>query len=420
MADPIVTCLSLCSGVGGLELGLRLALGDRLHVVGHVEREVFAAAVLLARMEDQALEPAPVWCGDLEDLDPSPFLGVDIVTAGFPCPPFSTAGRRRGTDDERWIWPAIAELVRQVRPRQVFLENVPGILVPPAGQLAGLGHVLGDLAELGFDAEWVCVSAADVGAPHIRKRVFILAHAVGNEPERVGGPGLLGGSPAAESGQARQREWTGDSAGCGRAVVAHAEGRGGQGRGLSTGRGAEKDGAPDAEWRIPSVGHPDSGSRRARLGPGAGSLTGSEPCWTGGTLVDAEGGRRSASGRDDRLRAEECHPGGADTDGARRQGDRAEPSRPELTDAVRSLPIFPPRPDDADTWRTVLGIAPHLAPAVEPGLRGVAPRDAARLDRLHALGNGCVPLVAATAFVCLERRLTLHHLYPTQESSTDA
>lgn len=85
MAVAVVTCLSLCSGISGLERGLRLAMPG-LRVVAYVEREAYAAATLLARMEDEALEPAPVWCGDLEDFDPNPFVGVDIVSAGFPLP----------------------------------------------------------------------------------------------------------------------------------------------------------------------------------------------------------------------------------------------------------------------------------------------------------------------------------------------
>jgi len=111
--------LSLCAGVSGIELGLSLVV--RTRVVGWVERDAYAAAVLLARMADEAMEPAPVWCGDLARMDTAPFVGVDLVTAGFPCPPFSSAGRRGGTDDDRWIWPDIARIVRDVGPRLVFL-----------------------------------------------------------------------------------------------------------------------------------------------------------------------------------------------------------------------------------------------------------------------------------------------------------
>ena len=163
--------LSLCSGVGGLDLGLKLALGDGCRTVGYVEREAYAAAVLVARMGDKALDEAPIW-DDLTTFDGRPWRGaVDLVLAGFPCQPWSNAGARRGTDDERWLWPLIEKVLREVEPSYVFLENVPGLV---SG--GGLGQVLGGLASLGFDAEWTVLGAEDIGAPHRRDRVFILAY----------------------------------------------------------------------------------------------------------------------------------------------------------------------------------------------------------------------------------------------------
>lgn len=183
--SPVITCLSLCSGVAGIELGLRRAI-PRLRTVCFVERDAYAAAVLLARMEDAALEPAPVWCGNLEDLDTSPFLGVDLVTAGIPCQPFSVAGKRKRLDDERWIWPSVARIIDECGPSLVFLENVPGFLSH------GAGSVLRDLAALGYDAEWDLFAAADVGAPHRRQRWFCLAHAMFGGSR---GPGTVSQGP---------------------------------------------------------------------------------------------------------------------------------------------------------------------------------------------------------------------------------
>ncbi len=175
--------MALCSGIGGLDLGLRLALGESYRTVVHVERDAFAASVLVARMEGQDLGLAPVW-DDLATFDGRPWRGVvDLISAGFPCQPFSVAGKRLGLADERWLWPEIDRIVRAVEPRFVFLENVPPLV------RHGLPAVLGTLAECGFDAEWDLFSAADVGAPHRRQRLFILAHANkhGREGERCGG-----------------------------------------------------------------------------------------------------------------------------------------------------------------------------------------------------------------------------------------
>jgi DNA (cytosine-5)-methyltransferase 1 len=168
VADP-VRALSLCSGIGGLDLGVSLAVPSR--VVGYVERDAYSAAVLLARMEEAALDPAPVWCGDLRGFDGRAWRGVvDLITCGFPCQPFSIAGQRRGIADERWIWPNIARIIRDVAPGFVFMENVPGLVQ------SGMPEVLGSLAELGYDATWDLFRASDVEAPHRRERWFCLAH----------------------------------------------------------------------------------------------------------------------------------------------------------------------------------------------------------------------------------------------------
>jgi DNA (cytosine-5)-methyltransferase 1 len=135
-------------------------------------------------MEEQALDQAPIW-SDLVTFDTGPWRGrVDIVTAGFPCQPFSAAGQRRGVDDDRWLWPDIARIIGDVGPRYVFLENVPGLV------RGGLPHVVADLASLGFDAEWGLLSAAAVGAPHRRQRFWLLADTASDaDKPPIGGPG---------------------------------------------------------------------------------------------------------------------------------------------------------------------------------------------------------------------------------------
>lgn len=157
----------------GFGIGCESHFGIRVKTALYCERESYASAILLARMESKALEPAPIWCGNLEEFDGRPWRGIiDSICAGFPCQPFSQAGKREGTDDERWIWPDIARIIGEVGPSIVFLENVPGLLIH-----GGIEHVLGTLAELDFSAECGVFSAEAVGAAHLRERVFILAYA---------------------------------------------------------------------------------------------------------------------------------------------------------------------------------------------------------------------------------------------------
>ena len=172
----VLRALHLCAGYGGFELALR----GVARTVAHVERDAYAAATLVARMEESRLDRAPVW-PDLCTFDAGPWRGrVDLVTAGFPCQPFSAAGKRAGTDDDRWLWPDIRRIIRDVRPSYCFLENVPGVV------RHGLPHVLADLAALGFDAEWGLLSASAVGAPHKRERFWLVAHAAVGEWQPAG------------------------------------------------------------------------------------------------------------------------------------------------------------------------------------------------------------------------------------------
>ncbi len=165
--------LAICAGIGGLELGLGISIPE-YKTICYIERECYSAATIVARMEDKTLDQAPIW-DDLTTFNSDPWRGkVDIISSGFPCQPWSQAGKRKGTKDERWLWPNISDIIRDVQPRYVFLENVPGLLA------GGIGHVLGSLAEMGFDAEWGCFSAAQMGGSHIRERVFLLADSACN------------------------------------------------------------------------------------------------------------------------------------------------------------------------------------------------------------------------------------------------
>lgn len=163
--------LSLFSGIGGIELGLERA---GMTTVGQVEINPFCQRVLahhwpeVPRHDD--VRTAPAWWSS----EPRP--PVHVVAGGFPCQPFSLAGKQLGTVDERWMWPAMADVVRHVGPRYVFVENV-GDLVRDS---VAFGWLLGDLAALGFDAEWRVLSAPQFGAPQAaRERVYLVAHAQG-------------------------------------------------------------------------------------------------------------------------------------------------------------------------------------------------------------------------------------------------
>ena len=172
----IHTEMSLFSGYGGFSLGLRLA-GLNTRTICYVEWDKYCQQVIQARIEDGHLDDAPIW-DDIKSFDGRPWRGtVDILSAGFPCQPHSNAGLRKGADDDRDLWPDTLRIIGEVGPRLVILENVPGILVrPDDGREAYGGTVVGELAEIGYDAEWRVVSAADALAPHLRKRWWLLAY----------------------------------------------------------------------------------------------------------------------------------------------------------------------------------------------------------------------------------------------------
>jgi DNA (cytosine-5)-methyltransferase 1 len=164
-----VTHLGLCAGYGGIELGLK-RIFHALRTVALCEIEAFACANLVAKMEAGHMDPAPIWT-DLKTFPWAEFSGkVDILTGGYPCQPFSAAGKRLGKSDPRHLWPWIADGIVSMRPRICFFENVEGHIS------LGLREVVEELERLGYKTTWGIFSASEVGAPHQRKRVFILAY----------------------------------------------------------------------------------------------------------------------------------------------------------------------------------------------------------------------------------------------------
>jgi len=162
--------LDLFSGIGGISL----ALQPWVRTVCYVENEPYCQQVLRERIADGRLDDAPIW-DDVCSFDPRPWRGlVDIVAGGFPCQDISTAGRGAGLAGERsGLFAEIVRIAGVLRPRFIFLENVAAITAAERGGW----EVVGALAALGYDARWGVLSAADVGAPHLRERWWCLAHA---------------------------------------------------------------------------------------------------------------------------------------------------------------------------------------------------------------------------------------------------
>lgn len=160
--------LSLCSGGGGLDLGVQLAL-PAARTVGYVEIEIPAVCCLVAHMEAGELDAAPLWT-DLKTFDSGRWCGcVDGVVGGYPCQPFSVSGKKQGKDDPRHLWPVIADHLVNIAPTWCFFENVGHHL------RLGFDQVADELSAMGFRIAAGVFTAAEIGAPHRRERLFILA-----------------------------------------------------------------------------------------------------------------------------------------------------------------------------------------------------------------------------------------------------
>lgn len=166
----IVTSVEWFHGYGGNALGLGRSIPG-LRSVAVCERDAFVVANMVSKMEKGLLDAVPIWT-DVTDFPTEPFgyQQLDLFVASYPCQGFSHAGKRLGVDDHRHLWPYCRKFIRAVRPGFVWLENVEGHVS------LGLSTVLADLEEDGYTAAWGIFSASEVGAPHQRKRVFILAY----------------------------------------------------------------------------------------------------------------------------------------------------------------------------------------------------------------------------------------------------
>jgi len=157
---------SLFSGYGGLDLAAQQYFGG--NVAWYSEIEPAACQILTAH------HPIVPNLGDITIVDWATVEPIDVLTGGYPCQPFSHAGKRKGSSDERHLWPFVATAINALRPRVVVLENVRGHLS------LGFGDVLSDLSRMGYNASWGVVRASDAGAPHGRARIFIVAYPNGS------------------------------------------------------------------------------------------------------------------------------------------------------------------------------------------------------------------------------------------------
>ena len=351
-------------------MGLMLAESG-FHTRCFVEWEEYPRSTIIAAQRAGYFAPAPIW-DDLTTFDAKPFAGaIDTLLAGYPCQPFSQAGKRLGADDPRHLGPHVARVIRELGDglRWVFLENVAGHIT------LGAETVLRELWEMGWTPAAGAFSAAETGAPHERLRWFCVAHRAGR--------------------------------GCGIVRNAAQPGRGGHADGGNVDL-AQPAIAGSPQRRQP--GQPEAGAES-----GNGMVAEPERCGGNGHMADAsqpgpQGGEQPGS-------PGEWHGQAAHGSTAERGGAR----------------LFPPGPGDAAAWGDTIATAPHLAPATsindclawagslaaavevaeqaaaEPTLRRMADGMALRTRALRLLGNGVCPLAAANAWCALS---AAHGLWP--------
>ena len=353
--------LALFAGAGGGILGGHL-LGWR--TVCAVEWEPYPASVLCARQNDGFLPPFPVW-DDVQTFDGKPWRGiVDVVSGGFPCQDISAAGKGAGIDGERsGMWREMARIIHEVRPRFVFVENSPMLTS------RGLGRVLGDLAEMGFDAKWGVLGAADVGAPHQRDRIWI-----------AGRRDVL--SHAEHNGF---RRWEQQSESLEKANVANPDGINDALRG---------NGENNAETMVGRGVH--TRGSISNSGSGHQEVAGESSDVANTTKLQCNGGNHNTRVGMGRESIPESRNGGGSEDVAdtRKVGFPGAQTKQGLEGglglAISSLA--------SGWWDGEPGETPRT---VERGLGRVADGVASRVDRLKAIGNGQVSEVARRAWEVL-------------------
>lgn len=415
--------VSICSGVGGLDLGLQLALPS-LRTILYCEKDLGAAGVLARRMCEGHLHEAPVW-DDARTLG-GPEVGEYLrraasghqilVFGGIPCQPWSVAGAGLGKDDPRDLWPATVGLLEQmdawgVPAAGVFVENVPGGL-----KRGLLERITVDLERLGHKTSSIVLSARSVGATHRRRRLFILGLRAGeSEPDK---PKLIGSIRPMADTEGIGQEWasqggpTKGGSGNEDPGLADASAQRAEGLGLSGHRPEPGQEGGHFDGRVDGMADPNCGKLgRDQLVEVGDQEGGDAFTWPGDPRLEESFCQRW------RRRGDGHRPGGK---GGVQPKDQAEGRRPTLAD---TLLFAPAKVGHEQVWRAVLEEDVSLAPvvlvprqnqgwreqgflrAIESSLRrvadGLAPGVDRRSDRLARTGNGVVPLQAAVAFSLL-------------------
>jgi DNA (cytosine-5)-methyltransferase 1 len=349
---------SLFAGIGGFDLGFERA---GMRVCWQVEQDPYCRAVLARHFPDA------VRFEDVREVGARTLAPVDLLCGGFPCQDLSPAGRGAGIDGARsGLWAEFARIVRELRPRYVVVENVPALLTGKGKRWdrAPVGRVLGDLAEAGYDAEWACLSAREFGAPHLRKRIWIVAY-----PARDAEAGA-----AAEPGSERQRAGAGGAASRAGDLPDPDRDRCPQGIRLAA-RAGQQPRQADALGRgavaavADAEGEPERAGLRAGGAPRERRRRSADRGGARGALADAERGGRQ--GRADQSRRD--HP--ERLAAVRRQGAADSARGGAQGGPGRRLPA-------SESW------------GAEPDVGRVADGVPARVDRLAALGNALLPQIA--------------------------
>ena len=352
--DSPQTIISFCTGFGGLELGIRRAGVDVFPIV-YLENETFVQANLVEKIETGKMAPAPIW-SDVATFDAQPFRGmVDGCIGGYPCQPFSTAGKRKGEKDPRHLWPHIREHIRTIRPVWCFFENVEGHIT------LGLRNVIKDLVGMDYRTTFGIFSAEEVGAPHQRKRVYIL----GYSPS-------IGSYRGGENSSDQQSKVLGS--GLKQNDLGNPQHDGLHEASLRRGSEAHSNGSEKGKKKTQQ---PEGTSRRENL-----------PNLQGTELAHTKNGRGKPTKRKGRKGSQR---GSKDCSRNLEEGGKTFPARPE---------------EKQHGWEEprVVPIEPELGGTTDGAASGVDPITN-RTDRLRLLGNGVVPQTAELAWKTLWREM---------------